>query len=166
MDLVLSFNNSANLLTDARQIIDKTKELAFRSVNVAMLQRNWYLGKRISEEILQGEDRAEYGSQVILQLSKELTDIYGKGFGKNNLYRNVQFFKLFPNIFPTLSGQSKLLTWSHYTLLLSISNDEAHTATGVVSSRTPPTMWAPPRKYSRTMQPILQFARKKKKKIG
>ena len=32
MDLVLSFNNSANLLTDARQIIDKTKELAFRSV--------------------------------------------------------------------------------------------------------------------------------------
>ena len=110
MDLVLSFNNSANLLTDARQIIDKTKELAFRSVNVAMLQRNWYLGKRISEEILQGEDRAEYGSQVILQLSKELTDIYGKGFGKNNLYRNVQFFKLFPNIFPTLSGQSKLLS--------------------------------------------------------
>ena len=105
MDLVLSFNNSANLLTDARQIIDKTKELAFRSVNVAMLQRNWYLGKRISEEILQGEDRAEYGSQVILQLSKELTDIYGKGFGKNNLYRNVQFFKLFPNIFPTLSGR-------------------------------------------------------------
>ena len=110
MDLVLSFNNSANLLTDARQIIDQTKELAFRSVNVAMLQRNWYLGKRISEEILQGEDRAEYGSQVILQLSKELTDIYGKGFGKNNLYRNVQFFKLFPNIFPTLSGQSKLLS--------------------------------------------------------
>ena len=78
------------------------------------------MGKRISEEILQGEDRAEYGSQAILQLSKELTDIYGKGFGKNNLYRNVQFFKFFPNIFPTPSGQSKLLTWTHYNLLLDV----------------------------------------------
>ena len=87
---------------------------------VGELLRNWYLGKRISEEILQGEDSAEYGSQVILQLSKELTDIYGKGFGKNNLYRNVQFFKLFPNIFPTLSGHSKLLSWSHYNLLLDV----------------------------------------------
>ena len=125
MDLVVSYKNTSNLLTDVRQIIDQTRELAFRSVNVAMLQRNWHLGKRISEEILQGEDRAEYGSQVIVQLSKELTQIYGKGFGKNNLYRNVQFFRLFPNIFPTLSGQSKLLTWSHYTLLLSILDDEA-----------------------------------------
>ena len=103
MDLVLSFNNSANLLTDARQIIDKTKELAFRSVNVAMLQRNWYLGKRISEEILQGEDRAEYGSQVILQLSKELTDIYGKGFTKSYLYNFVRFYKSFSNYFQTFS---------------------------------------------------------------
>ena len=72
-----------------------------------MLQRNWYLGKRISEEILQGEDRAEYGSQVILQLSKELTDIYGKGFGKSYLYNFVRFYKTFQNIVPTLSGQSK-----------------------------------------------------------
>ena len=70
MDLVLSFNNSANLLTDARQIIDKTKELAFSSVNVAMLQRNWYLGKRISEEILQGEDRAEYGVKLFFNSLK------------------------------------------------------------------------------------------------
>ena len=120
MDLVVSYKNTSNLLTDARQIIDQTRELAFRSVNVAMLQRNWHLGKRISEEILQGEYRAEYGSQVIVQLSKELTQIYGKGFGKNNLYRNVQFFKLFPNIFPTLSGQSKLLSWTHYNLLLDV----------------------------------------------
>ena len=109
MDLVLSFNNSANLLTDARQIIDQTKELAFRSVNVAMLQRNWYLGKRISEEILQGEDRAEYGSKVILQLSKELTEIYGKGFTKSYLYNFVRFYKTFPNIFQSPIGQSKLL---------------------------------------------------------
>jgi predicted nuclease of restriction endonuclease-like (RecB) superfamily len=125
MDLVLSFNNSANLLTDARQIIDKTKELAFRSVNVAMLQRNWYLGKRISEEILQGEDRAEYGSQVILQLSKELTEIYGKGFTKSYLYNFVRFYKTFPNIFQSPIGQSKLLSWTHYNLLLDVSNDEA-----------------------------------------
>lgn len=109
MDLVVSYKNTSNLLTDVRQIIDQTRELAFRSVNVAMLQRNWHLGKRISEEILQDEDRAEYGSQVIVQLSKELTQIYGKGFTKSYLYNYVRFYKTFPNIFQSPIGQSKLL---------------------------------------------------------
>ena len=46
MDLVVSYKNTSNLLTDARQIIDQTRELAFRSVNVAMLQRNWHIQSR------------------------------------------------------------------------------------------------------------------------
>ena len=86
-----------------------------------MIQRNWLLGKRISEEILQGENRAEYGREVIKKLSKGLTDIYGKGFNKNNLYGYLQFYK----IFPTLSGKSELLSWSHYVLLLSVPDKTA-----------------------------------------
>ena len=47
------------LLDDAKHIIDVTREYAFRAINVAMVQRNWLLGKRIAEETLNGEDRAE-----------------------------------------------------------------------------------------------------------
>lgn len=78
----LVYFKTEDLLADARQIIEATKEYAFRSVNIAMLKRNWYLGKRISEEILKGENRAEYSSETIITLSKQLTDIYGRGFGK------------------------------------------------------------------------------------
>ena len=120
MDLEL-YKNSGNLLADAQGIIDLARQEAFRSINVAMVQRNWLLGKRISEEILLGENRAEYGREVIKKLSRELTSIYGKGFNKNNLYGYLQFYK----IFPTLSGKSEILSWSHYVLLLSVSDETA-----------------------------------------
>ena len=113
------------LLDDAKRIIDVTREYAYRTINVAMVQRNWLLGKRIAEETLNGEDRAEYGTQVIKDLSKQLTSLYGSGFTKSNLYQFVQFYKLFPNIFHTLCGKSGLLSWSHYRLLLRVNNDDA-----------------------------------------
>ena len=121
MDNGLSYIKSDSLLNDAQHIIEGARQQAARSINVVLLQRNWLLGKRISEELLNGEARAEYGAEVIGNLSRELTLLYGKGFNKNNLYAFVQFYK----IFPTLSGKSELLTWSHYTLLLSVSDDKA-----------------------------------------
>ena len=125
MESNLIYVKTADLFADAQQIIEATKEYAYRSVNIAMLQRNWYLGKRISEEILNGEDRAEYSAETIITLSKQLTEIYAKGFSKNNLYRNLQFYRLFPQIFPTVMGKSELLTWSHYDILFTVSDDEA-----------------------------------------
>ena len=50
----LSYVNSGNLLQDAKAIIDTTREMAYSSVNYALVMRNWFLGKRISEENLQG----------------------------------------------------------------------------------------------------------------
>ena len=117
----LTYKNSGHILNDVQYIIDEAKQQAFRSINVAMLQRNWLLGKRINDEILHGDNRAEYGAEVISTLSRQLTEIYGKGFNKNNLYAFLQFYK----IFPTLSVKSELLTWSHYVLLLSVNDDEA-----------------------------------------
>ena len=118
-DTDITYERSNDLLHDARHIIDQAKERAFHSVNVAMLQRNWLLGQRITEEVLKGDVRAEYGAEIVKKLSVELTNLYGKGFNKNNLYAFVQFYK----IFPTLSVKSELLTWSHYVLLLSIDDN-------------------------------------------
>lgn len=119
------YKNSGNLLKDAKGIIEQARQSAYRSVNVAMIQRNWMLGKRISEEILFGENRAEYGEEVIKNLSKEFTGIYGKGFTKSYLYNFMRFYKTFPDIFQSVIGKSELLTWTHYYLLLDVDDEAA-----------------------------------------
>lgn len=63
-------------------------------MNLALVRRNWMLGRRITEEELNGENRAEYGMEIIKKLSKELTGEYGKGFTKTNLYNFYTFYKM------------------------------------------------------------------------
>ena len=59
-------------------------------------------------------------------LAKELTQEYGKGYTKRNLYQYVQFYRLFPEIVNSTSAQSRiLLTWTHYRELLRVKNDRA-----------------------------------------
>lgn len=116
--LISQYTKTDDILADVQNIIDISQRSAYQAVNIALVQRNWLLGYRISEELLGGEDRAEYGANVIKQLSKQLTDIYGKGFTKTNLYSFYSFYKSFPEIFHTACGKSDLLTWSHYRTLL------------------------------------------------
>ena len=122
---ILSINNTDNIYEDVQVIIEHTRNYAYQAINTAMLQRNWLLGKRIADEELQGENRAEYGKEIIIRLAKHLTNIYGKGFTKSNLYQFVQFYKFFPNIFHTASGKYQLLSWSHYRELLTVSDETA-----------------------------------------
>lgn len=73
-----------------------------------------------------GEERAEYGANVIKKLSKKLTEEYGKGFTKSNLYSFYNFYKAYANIFQTASGKfnAPLLSWSHYQILTQVNNLE------------------------------------------
>jgi predicted nuclease of restriction endonuclease-like (RecB) superfamily len=146
----IHYIKSDNLLQDTQQIIETAREFAYKAVNIALKQRNWLLGKRIAEEDLQGQERAEYGAEVIRKLSFDLTQIYGNGFDSSNLYKFVDFYKAFPNIFQTLCGKSEntildtpclnsesvildtprlksfsLLTWSHYRTLLQVKDTNA-----------------------------------------
>ena len=60
----ITYKNSGNILEDAKSIIESSQTFAYKAVNYAIIQRNWLLGKRISEEDLHGEKRAEYGKQI------------------------------------------------------------------------------------------------------
>ena len=122
----LDYVNSGDLLSDSKAIIDAAQGLARSAVNVALVRRNWLLGRRISEEELQGERRAEYGAGVIKSLASELKKAYGGGFGAQELYKYRRFYETFPEIFDTSSRKSReLLTWSHYRALLTVHNPEA-----------------------------------------
>lgn len=122
---ILKAGNTGDIFRDAQNIIEQTRNYAYQAVNVAMVQRNWLLGKRIADEELQGENRAEYGKEIIKRLADYLTSLYGKGFTKSNLYQFVQFYKFFPEIFHAVSGKSQILSWTHYRNLLRVTDKSA-----------------------------------------
>ena len=124
---LIQYTKTDNILTDAKNIIDFAKSYAIKSVNWTLVQRNWLLGERIALEELKGENRAEYGKKVIKNLSKQLTEIYGSGFTKTNLYNFYNFYKTYADIFHTVCGKSLImyLDWSHFRILLQEENKDA-----------------------------------------
>ena len=86
------------LYNDACVIIEQAKIVAYKSVDEILIKRNWLLGMRIQHEVLK-DQRAEYGEQVIKTLAKDLTEKYGHGFQKRNLYHFVDFYVKFCDIF-------------------------------------------------------------------
>lgn len=122
---ILKTNNTGNIYKDAQNIIEQARKYAYQAIDIAMVQRNWLLGKRIADEELQGGNRAEYGKEIIKGLADYLTNMYGKGFTKSNLYQFVQFYKFFPDIFHAASGKLQILSWTHYRNLLRVSDKNA-----------------------------------------
>ena len=122
--IMANFVKTDDILKDMCGIIESSRQAAYQAVNTSLVQRNWLIGYRIAEEELQGEDRAAYGANVIKKLAKELTEEYGKGFTKTNLYHFYSFYKEYPEIFHSASGKS-LLSWTHYRTLLQVSDKKA-----------------------------------------
>ena len=122
---IIDIVSTSDVFADVKNIIEQTRSYAYQAVNVAMVQRNWLLGKRIADEELQSADRAEYGKEIICKLAEYLTERFGKGFTKSNLYQFVQFYKLFPDIFHAVSGKSQILSWTHYRTLLRVADKSA-----------------------------------------
>jgi len=84
------------------------------------------IGYRIAEEKLEGEDRAEYNAKLIKKLSEELTDMYGKGYDRTNLYYYLRFYRAYPEIVDAMSQQSgAVLSWTHYRALLRVNDEVA-----------------------------------------
>ncbi len=67
------------------------------TVNAEITLLYWQVGKRIHTKVLQGK-RAEYGKQILVSLSEQLTQTYGKGWGERQLRHYLQFAETFPNI--------------------------------------------------------------------
>ncbi|MCD8006767.1 MAG: PDDEXK nuclease domain-containing protein [Oscillospiraceae bacterium] len=125
-DVMNSFTKTDDILSDMKRIIESSQKEAYRAVNTILVQRNWLIGYRIASEELKGENRADYGAEVIKNLSSALTKEFGKGYTKSNLYSFYSFYKIYPDIFHTVSGKSApLLTWSHYRTLLQVEDKTA-----------------------------------------
>ena len=124
--MIIKYQNTDNVVEDICSIIESARNYAYQSVNIALVERNWFIGYRIAEEELKGENRADYGTEILKKLSKELKKEYGKGFELRNLYYFLQFYKTFPNILHSANAKSNiLLSWTHYKTLLQVPDEKA-----------------------------------------
>ena len=115
------------IISDISHILRQAQQNAYRSINQAMVQAYWLVGRRIVEEEQQGESKAAYGKGVIKNLSEALQAEFGKGFSERNLENMRAFYLQYP-IPQTVSAESQTpefqLSWSHYQMLLRIENKE------------------------------------------
>lgn len=125
-NLMINFVKTDDILKDMCGIIEFSQKAAYQAVNTTLVQRNWMIGYRIAEEEFGGEERSEYGLKVIKKLSKELTNLYGKGYDRGTLYRCLRFYRMFPEIVASLRQQSgTILSWTHYRILLQVEDKKA-----------------------------------------
>jgi len=142
----VSKNKYNNLLKEIRVLVEQTRQNISRNINIALLYTYWNVGRLIVEYEQDGNIRAEYGKQLLIDLSKSLTREIGKGFSRSQLQMMRLFYSHFQlndeQINLTLSGKStgkksltvsgksnvrlKLsdqLSWSHYYELLKCTDE-------------------------------------------
>ena len=100
-------------------ILETARKKAFITVNFTMVEAYWDIGKIIIEA-QGGNEKAEYGKNLIKNLSKYLTNEYGKGFDESNLRKIRQFYLTF-QIRDALRPE---LSWTHYRLLMRVKKVE------------------------------------------
>ncbi len=125
-------NKYYKLLDTIGSTLQKARENAVKAINTELIIANWEIGRHIVEFEQHGNERAEYGSELLATLSTDLKMRFGKGFSRSNLQLMRLFYIKYPK-FQTMSGKfqksqtlsGKSLSWSHYAELLTVSDDLA-----------------------------------------
>lgn len=108
------------LVEQIKSIILTSRSKVRTVVNDELLLSYWNIGKQIIEKEQEGSLRAQYGTQLLLKLSKQLTKELGKGFSRSNLQNMRNFYTTYQKC-QTLSGK---LSWSHYCELISLEDTD------------------------------------------
>ena len=110
------------LIRDLRQIIEQARGHVAATANYELTMMYWHIGERINREVL-GNQRAEYGKQIVAQVAQQLQEVYGKkGFEERTIRRMMQFAQMFPDIQIVSTLVSKL-SWSHFLIVMSLKDE-------------------------------------------
>ncbi len=112
---------SNNLIASIVTLIDNARQRIASTINSELALLYWNIGKQINEDVLKYK-RADYGENIISQLSKELTEKYGSGFNKRNLQSFVKLNTVIQDVEILHSLRAKL-TWTHLRELIYIEDD-------------------------------------------
>jgi hypothetical protein len=140
------------ILSEIVDLLESARRASSRTINAIMTATYWEVGRRIVEMEQGGRKKADYGERLVEQLSKDLAQKFGRGFGRRNLFQIRAFYLTYSDIVQTasaqLSGSSAKqdsyeisqplsaepvfslaqqfpLSWSHYVALLAVKNPHA-----------------------------------------
>ncbi len=111
------------LYNDLCGIIDDVRGRIATYVNTGVCLTNWYVGKRIKEDILYNQ-RADYGKQILKNIAKQLMNKYGSGWGYEKLKHCVRSAYLFSED-EIRYATSTQLNWTHLRILMAVSDNLA-----------------------------------------
>lgn len=103
-----------------KSILYKARSNVVSQVNGELLKAYWNIGRIVCEYEQSTPERADYGKQIMKNLSKELTREFGKGFSVSN----IQFMRRFYKTYSIQQTVSVKLGWSHYCELLTITDSD------------------------------------------
>ena len=112
-----------NLFNEISALIEQSKRAAFVQLNNITVMLYWQIGKHINADILENK-RADYGKQIVVTVSRQLTEKYGSCYEDKNLRRMIQFAEQFTDE-ENVVTLSRHLSWSHFLALLPLKSMEA-----------------------------------------
>ena len=104
------------LVYDIRGLIASARAHVATTANATLTLLYWRVGQRVRSEVL-GSNRAAYGEEIVVTLSRQLSIDHGTSFDEKNLRRMIQFAEVFPDEQIVVSLLREL-SWSHFLSLL------------------------------------------------
>ena len=119
---IVSQAATQSLIKDLRQIIEQARGHVAATANYELTMMYWHIGERINHEVL-GNQRAEYGKQIVASVSRQLQAEFGKkGFEERTIRRMMQFAQMFPDI-QIVSPLVSKLSWSHFLIVMPLKDE-------------------------------------------
>lgn len=114
-------NNSiiGNLFNDVSNIIDNVRISTSRAINSNMLIMYWKIGRIVKTEIM-NDNRATYGEQLVNELSADLTNSYGRGYSRRNIFNMIKIYEIFPD-FEIVQSITAQLSVTHLIEIIKIT---------------------------------------------
>ncbi|GFO95998.1 hypothetical protein ig2599ANME_0182 [groundwater metagenome] len=108
------------LFGDIRLLIESAKSHLAQTASTILATLYWNVGKRIKAEIL-GNERAQYGKEIVSALGRQLTAEYGAGFSEKSLWHMIRFAEVYPDE-KIVSALRRELSWTHFKEIIYIDD--------------------------------------------
>lgn len=118
-----NFSQYTNLIGQISTLLQDARNQVVKQINSTIVQTYWSIGRYIVEYEQRGEERAEYGTELIKRISQDLTEKIWRGYSERNLRRIKQFYLTFPDSANDV-GRIQNVGWSKIDCIMHLKNSD------------------------------------------
>jgi predicted nuclease of restriction endonuclease-like (RecB) superfamily len=153
--------NSENFYNKIAELIKKAQREVIQTVNRAMALTYFEIGRMIIEEEQKGKEKAQYGQQLIIELSSRLSKEFGRGFSSTNVKQMRSFYLIYSK--GQMVSDEFNLSWSHYLKLMRIDDEKERRFYEIEAIKNNWSLRELQRQYDSALYSRLALSRDKKK---